>query len=37
MAVQRVGEEGGPTSVEYEVSETELDWFVMPSLQRFLS
>ncbi|KAK4701620.1 26S proteasome regulatory subunit T3, partial [Phenoliferia sp. Uapishka_3] len=27
MVVQRVGEEGGPTSVEYELSELELDWF----------
>ncbi|KAL8279123.1 hypothetical protein RQP46_008379 [Phenoliferia psychrophenolica] len=27
LVVQRVGEEGGPTSAEYEMSPVELDWF----------
>lgn len=27
LACQRVGEENGPSSPEYEVSDTELDWF----------
>jgi hypothetical protein len=29
--IQRVGSPGGPPSTEYEITETELDWFVFSS------